>query len=204
VLIKMTSRAILKLNFLSVLSCLVLILNLVACARSARLSVEQEVLKEETLQQLLTKTVIALRENSSSGNSKAEALLKLALELSPNDVRVLDGLGCAAWRYEHYELAEHYFKQAIKIDPKYDRAYVHLSLVAEARSELEAAKELLQIALQLNPLNYRARNNYAVFLHNQPGTVTDQELSYQELLKAYYSANSLDEVLLYNKAKLLK
>lgn len=172
---------------------LLVLLGIVGCVPSAQLvlSPEQMAAKDQKLVSLLTIATQALR---ASKLPQAEAALKLAQELSPDDPRVLDGLGCVEWRRGNHALAEEFFRQALFENRLYDRGYMHLALVAAEQRDHEAAKELLQIALQLNPLNFRARNNLAAELLDSG----DKDKAYQELLVAVQSAQKSDVVLSEN------
>ena len=145
--------------------CLLIVLVVSGCVpMEARLSPEQAMQVEAKLQELLAKGVIDLEENGSEGVERAQAAFELAKALSPEDPRVLDGLGAVAFRRGDYLKAKGLFQQAIIVDENYDPAYMHLAAVAEKNGDLLAAYQLLQKAIEKNPLNYRAHNNLGAFL----------------------------------------
>ncbi|MCC6220891.1 MAG: hypothetical protein IT291_06600 [Deltaproteobacteria bacterium] len=147
---------------------------------SRSLSPNQEAMLNRKLISIMNQVTRHLDSDSTSAFDSARALLSLAESLSPDDPRVADGFGCLAWRENDFDLAEEYFKKAVSLDSNYDRGYAHLALVAMQNGDREAAKKLFEIALYLNPLNYRARNNFAGLLIE--GGETKE--AYEELLKA--------------------
>lgn len=129
-----------------------------------QLSPEQAMQIESKLQELLAKGVFDLEGNSKESVDRAQAAFELAKALSPEDPRVLDGLGSVAFRRGDYLKAKGLFQQAVMADESYDPAYMHIAAVAEHNGDLLAAYQLLQKAIEKNPLNYRAHNNLGVFL----------------------------------------
>jgi len=169
--------------------------QLVACfGNASHRSPGAELALEESLKNLLTVATKDLRLGTIASLERASASLELARDLSPNDSRVLDGLGCVEWGRENYKLAQYFFNRALEANPNYDRAYAHLALVAERRGDSKAAYGLLKIAVGLNPLNYRSRNNYAAVLGSQGYS---QE-AYRQLLRAYQAGGKDSAVVLSN------
>jgi len=156
---------------------------------------EQEALIEQELRGLLYKTVLLLRKGDSESLVQAESMLLLAQELRFNDARILDGLGCLAWRRGDMDLASRYFRDSIAKDPNYDRPYVHLASIAESRGDVSTAKELLVMALKINPMNYRARNNLMALLVDKEGDVPQ---AYRELLKVKEGVGEIDPIFEHN------
>ena len=179
--------------------------------RAVPLDIQGEVSMEFRLKELLTQGTLLMRRGDQAGLERAYAALEVARELSPFDPRVLDGIGCVEWRKGNPALAEFFFKEALKQNPEYDRAYAHLALIAERNGEVDAALELLQIAVAKNPLNYHSRTNLGALLleasreEGVKGKLNSQEakrikeMAYLELRKAYQSADKEDPVLNYNK-----
>lgn len=179
--------------------------------RAVPLDIQDEVSLEFRLKELLTQGTLLMRRGDRAGLERAYASLEVARELSPFDPRVLDGIGCVEWRKGNSALAEFFFKEALKQNPEYDRAYAHLALIAEGNGELDAALELLQIAVAKNPLNYHSRTNLGALMleasngERNMGAINNLEASrvkekaYHELRKAYQSADREDPVLNYNK-----
>lgn len=135
-----------------------------SCVKPMPITPEQEAKLEQKIQSLLLDSTKLLRIDSDESRIAALAKLKVAEELSPKDPRVLDALGCVYWQQAKLETAYSYFKQAIDINPYYDRGYAHLALIAQERGEIVEAKKLYETAIQMNPLNYRTRNNYSLLL----------------------------------------
>ena len=154
------------------------------------LSLAQRSKRARSLEQLLNSSVLWMRSEEGNYLDQAESALRLAAELAPRDPRVIDGLGCVYWRRGDFSAAEKYFKQAANLDASYERAYVHLALVAERKGMNEEAGRLLEHALFLNPLDYRARNNYAVHLRDElaRGQGTSKRVD-REILKTMHSIN---------------
>ncbi|MCB0359206.1 MAG: tetratricopeptide repeat protein [Bdellovibrionales bacterium] len=179
-----------------VLLFVLLALLISGCGRAVviELSAEQQASRESTLRELLETAVLNLRE--PGGLPDAEAALRVARDLAPDDPRVLDGLGSVRFRQGKLDQAEQYFREAILAEPAYDRAYAHLALVAEAQQDLSAARALLSLALRLNPMNFRARNNLAL-LSLRDGR---EEEAVEEFLRAYQTAGPGDVVLEFNRS----
>lgn len=181
---------------------------LFGAAGCLRMPQETDIVREYTQEQkvleLLSQGTEALRRQTPDGVDFAHGAYTLAYELKPRDARVQDGLGAVAFFRGQLNDAEAFFKSAAALDPNYDRPYAHLALVAEKRGDLTAARELLLIALRMNPLNYRARNNYATLLLAQPGgALTDRrsvEQAYKHLLRVYQTVGVEDPVASVNMA----
>jgi type IV pilus assembly protein PilF len=73
-------------------------------------------------------------------------------------------LGMDYLQYGEYETALSEFNLALSIDPKTDRAYHGKGLLAVAAGRTENAESLFARAVQLNPLNYTAVNDYGIYL----------------------------------------
>ncbi|MBL7663353.1 hypothetical protein JNK13_11440 [bacterium] len=138
------------------------ILTCTGCFKPARPDATTLARRDQELKSLLTQAVIGLRKNTTEGRDQALGALTVAIELAPQDARVLDGLGSLYFQEENYQAAKSYFKRAIAADPQYSRPYAHLALIARKESNQSEAERLSRIALKKNPLNFRARNNFAV------------------------------------------
>jgi len=180
--------------------------------------------REQKIRMLLTEGNKQLGQGDRLGDwdsfDRAQAAYEAARELDSGDARIIDGLGCVAWRKGNPKLAEFYFKRAIELNADYDRPIAHLALVAESRGHRHASLELLRRALQLNPLNFRARNNYAALLMKEGERAElqasplskdrseerSEELSeaHRELLKAYELAGPEEELITRNISLLSK
>lgn len=173
-----------KLKFLVI--CFYIVLISSGCVKN--LSVAERARRSQSVEKLLGQSVLWMREGGRDSLEHAQSALLLAAELSPSDPRISDGLGCVYWRKGDVPAAEKYFMQAKRLDIFYGRAYVHLALVAQYRGEPIKAKKLLEYALELDPLDYRARNNYAVQMGEElkPGDGRSEKVA-QEILKAKHS-----------------
>lgn len=155
--------------------------------------------RENTIVELLRAGTKRLRSASSADLSQARAQFELARELAPEDPRVWDALGCVEIRRGGSKLAEFYFREALKRNQNYDRAYMHLASIAESRGDLPAAEELLRTSVAMNPLNLRSRNNLAAFLINhKQASPKSQGEAYGELLKV--KSRDEDQVVRHNLA----
>ncbi len=142
-----------------------LILFFSSCiSQNSSISDVEIIKREKSLSLLVDKAIYFLSNNEPSNLKKAKDSLLLAKEISPLDERVLDGLGCVFYIEKNYKKAEKYFKKSIEVNPSYASGWAHLALIAEREGDLKAAKFLHEKALEYAPLDYRARNNYAVFL----------------------------------------
>lgn len=174
---------------------------LVGCARSAPLSPEEQTLREQRIRQLLSSGNRSLRAGDE-GLDAALASYTIARELAPEDPRVLDGLGCVAWRKGNIDMAEMYFRRAAELDSRYDRPVAHLALVAEARGHRRAALGLLVRAVQMNPLSFRARNDFAAEILRIHRSGKELGEAHREILKALELAGPDEPVLRFNLEEL--
>jgi len=165
-----------------------------ACIKPKELTPKEVAMREIKLRELLKHGNAELRKGTWEGFDQAQADYSTARDLSPEDPRVIDGLGCVAWRKGNAELAEFYFRRARELNQNYDRPLVHLALIAESRGHREAAEGLLRRAMRTNPLNYKARNNYAALLLNTNETGPRIAEAQRELLKARELADEEDPI----------
>ena len=94
---------------------------------------------------------------------EAEAAFKVALEIG-NSAAALDGMGCVAFRRGETKRAEEFFWRAYEVDATYNNSLGNLALLYESQGLRLKALELYRRSLDLDPYNFRSRNNYAVFL----------------------------------------
>lgn len=135
------------------------------CAPSLPPAIRQEAI----VRALLAEGAEGLEAGGASGIDRAYGAFSVAADLAPRDARVVDGLGAVAYRRGHRDHALLLFRQAIQLDPGYSRPYAHLALIAEDDGDTEAARGLLEIARQLNPMSYRARHNLALLAARTSG-----------------------------------
>ena len=153
--------------------------------KSPYFSVEDSMQRNQNITTLLSNAVYEMNLDSNESLDKAMASLMVAKELNAFDPRIWDGLGSVEYRRGNLEQAEKYFKEAIKLNPGYDRPYMHLALIAEQRGDVIASYQLLRLAIHKNPTNFKARNNLAVLLDKYAGE--DEELrksAHTEIVKA--------------------
>lgn len=126
---------------------------------------------------------------------QAKAFVDIAEQLAPLDPSVSDARGCISWYYKDYFAARNYFNTAMLLDPSFENPYVNLAYLEEKRGRVEIAKSLLQKVLKINPLNHKARNNYAALLYDNAKTNSDREQARKEFQMAIGSVDKIDEVL---------
>jgi tetratricopeptide (TPR) repeat protein len=97
---------------------------------------------------------------------KAWAAFSLAHDIYPLP-QAADGLGCVAFLRGDFLGAEAFFVKAHQMDESYHEAIGNLALLYEHLGYLDQAQELYQYVIDQNPDNFRARNNFAVFLKEQ-------------------------------------
>ena len=114
---------------------------------------------------------------------KAEASFRVANETVPTLASALDGLGCVAFLRGNYKDAEEYFWRAYEVDSSYNNSLGNLALLYETTGDKQKAAQLYSRALQEDPRNFRARNNYAGFLVSS-GNNQKIKRAQDELLKA--------------------
>jgi Flp pilus assembly protein TadD len=153
------------------------------------------------VEQMLASARDNMRLNSRESRARASAQLEIAYSLQPASPAVLDALGCLEWQNGRIAEAEAFFNRALIADPLFDPTYVNLAVIAEGRGNPNQARELLRRAIEINPLNYKARNNFASLLYDYAYSSADEKVAYQELLKAVESAPALDNTLRYNLKK---
>jgi tetratricopeptide (TPR) repeat protein/peroxiredoxin len=153
------------------------LLGLIAAASLLQLSPAQE---REATTGARAKVAEAKTAVAASDTAKAVALLKEAVELDPDLPEALDQFtrvatrderikACEAWarkfpdkpvfpstladawEYDDYKKSEAYAKQAIAIDPKYAKAYMTLSLIADASGDQKARFAYLKQAADAQP-----------------------------------------------------
>ncbi len=125
---------------------------------------------------LIDQGTIALRQQKLD---LAKGSFEAALEFSKS-AAAFDGLGCVAFAEEDFTSAEDYFIRANRQDPAYANALANLALLYEKLGRSRAAYEMYQRAITQQPQNFRARNNFAAYLHDFNRT-TDAK---NELFKA--------------------
>ena len=121
---------------------------------------------ETTARKLIDNAVIHLRHGNFN---QAEATLLLSVELVTLP-EALDGLGCIAFLKGDDQSAESLFLAALSIDSTYTSVFKNLALVYERKGDLQKAKWYYEKAISVDPLDFRARNNFAAFLFEKSGS----------------------------------
>lgn len=97
--------------------------------------------------------------------AEARAAFSMAREISGSPI-ALDGLGCVAMLEGRYEVAQRYFISAYQKDNQYTNALANLALLYELYGYSAEAETLYRQVLGEEPRNFRARNNFAAFMHD--------------------------------------
>ena len=92
-----------------------------------------------------------------------------ALELRPNDAKVLRARSYVQRRLGHYEAAIASQQKAFELDPRNSTSAFDLGLTYMALYRYAEAKKYLQRALALDPNNYQARSYYAFAIYYSGG-----------------------------------
>lgn len=113
--------------------------------------------------ELVDKGVSFLRQEQFD---QAQAAFLIAYDLAEIPEAV-DGLGCVAFSQGDVATAERLFTRAFEIDPGYSEALANLALALEARRQLDSAETLYRRVLVYNPVDIKARNNFAALLFDK-------------------------------------
>jgi predicted O-linked N-acetylglucosamine transferase (SPINDLY family) len=108
--------------------------------------------------------------------------LQIALDSSPNDVQLINELGCAFHRNGDLDKAAFEFCRAIEIAPNYAPAYSNLGLLFKKTKRFEKAKECLGKAISLRPDVKNLYNDLASIL-SEMGQVTAAQALIEKALK---------------------
>lgn len=90
---------------------------------------------------------------SNKDLAQAEASFSRALEVDPDSLSALEGLGNVAFEEGELEVAEGWFRRAIEVDPKALNARHRLAITLSVRGDVSAAITELERALALDPGN---------------------------------------------------
>lgn len=188
-----SSRCELSRRKLFVISVLAFVFcNFSGCGQSVRaLDPLERNAQESQVRALLAIANKALSSASKDDLEDARAALQLAREIKSDDARVLDGWGCYELRAGNTNDATKYFQEAIKLSPGYDGPYAHLAEVAVKKRDPKSAREIYKIALEVNPMNYQTRNNYAILLYE----AGEREKAKEEIRKAYINSLGREETI---------
>lgn len=129
--------------------------------------------------QLIDQGILQLR---SGKLSKAEAAFEVARDMLPMSAAVYDGLGCVAMMRGDFVRAEKYLLHASLLDAQYREVYANLAILYEMTGHKDDASLMYRYARQIDPENFRVRNNYAAFQFRRGRGTTETAL--KELLRA--------------------
>ena len=119
----------------------------------------------------------ALSENRTSD---AIAEMKIAVRLAPGSVEIHDELGSLLAQNQQFKLAEDEFQAALRINPKYEPALLHLGVAYLNDEKRAEATTLLRQATQIAPDDGLA--------HYYLGTIREAEQEQQAALDEYRDA----------------
>ena len=94
---------------------------------------------------------LALCEQHSGNLVAAEQAFSRALELAPNNSRILHNYGLMLFLQQHFRKACDFFKKAITLKPDYAAAWYHLALALEQQKLATEALFCYNQALQISP-----------------------------------------------------
>ena len=117
--------------------------------------------------------------------SEAEAAFQAAIRLEPLRHDGYYNLGNLYLEEERYESAIEQYTQALRLTSNGPLIWLNLGLAARAVDQLQLSRYALHRSIQLDPTSIRSMCNYGITCH--------QLEQFDEAIKAYYLALSLDE-----------
>ena len=117
--------------------------------------------------------------------SEAEAAFQAAIRLEPLRHDGYYNLGNLYLEEERYESAIEQYTQALRLTSNGPLIWLNLGLAARAVDQLQLSRYALHRSIQLDPKSIRSMCNYGITCH--------QLEQFDEAIKAYYLALSLDE-----------
>jgi Tfp pilus assembly protein PilF len=146
--------------------------------------------ERRTVTELIDQGVVYMR---AGALDRAEASFHASYEVLPQ-AAAIDGLGCVAFLRRDFVRSEELFRQALAMDPQYHRALGNLAMVHEVTNRRESALQLYRRAIELEPKNVAARNNFAGLLYDYglgdgKGYAGARQRARGELLKAQAVTN---------------
>ena len=177
-----------------------LLFSFSSCSLSASLPRVPSLEEKAKVQNLIDKAKVEIQLGQIE---KAKTYVEIAAALAPNEPSVVDARGCIAWYYQDYLTAKKHFNNAILLDQGFENAYVNLAYIEEQKGSIVEAKKILEQVLRINPLNYKARNNYAALLYDN----FDKQEAKSHLQMAIAGVNEtgkVDRILISNKRLMLE
>jgi tetratricopeptide (TPR) repeat protein len=98
---------------------------------------------------------------------EAEAYLRAALGLLPDDADILNALGMAIWRQNRADEAEAIYRQAWQFDSNNYKVLANLGLALQDQGRLGEAAECYRMALKIQPDGFEAIMNLGVIFSDE-------------------------------------
>ncbi|MBI5186333.1 MAG: tetratricopeptide repeat protein [Nitrospinae bacterium] len=113
---------------------------------------------------------------------EAIALYRVHLSSFPNCAIVLDSIGLLLKKQGRFRESEYNFVSAMKKNPYYLPAKLHLSELYYQNGEKEKARDILKLALRYNPLNIDANKEFAL-VSRELGDHASAETAFKTVLQ---------------------
>ncbi len=94
----------------------------------------------------------------------AETFYQAALDIEPQSVSALVGLGAVHERRRRYDLARQHYERAVSVDPRNVTAHFHLGALAEVEKKWNQAISEYRKVIEIDPSFAIAKNNLAWIL----------------------------------------
>jgi tetratricopeptide (TPR) repeat protein len=128
---------------------------------------------------------LLLSDKSEESLARAEELFRVAVEVEPENVSALCGLGEALLEQGRTDEAGAFFGKAMELDPAYTPAVANMALVLARQGKPEESRQGFESALELNPLDsgtYYRRAESLEALDNLSGAAADYRRAIEILL----------------------
>jgi tetratricopeptide (TPR) repeat protein len=150
---------------------------IVLCALAVYTNIQQQYWKNSII--LCQHALKVTNNNYIAHTSIADALLEQkhieeatwhfseAVQIMPDHLNAVNGLGLALYRAGRIDEAIHYYKRAIEISPHTIEIHINLSAAFTAKGKFAEAMKEYESILLLQPQNALAHNNLGVVLFQQ-------------------------------------
>jgi lipoprotein NlpI len=125
-------------------------------------------------------------------------LFRHVLDINPQSVVALDGLGVEDYRAGNMARAEDYFRRALSINPRTSRSWFNVGSVLWVKGDKSGATQALETSLKLDPNHPDTLNNLG-FIY----AATGKDKAAESLFRRALYVNHLDLDARYNLAQLL-
>ncbi len=98
---------------------------------------------------------------------KAINLFEEALKIENNHAQPYFNIGLCYALLQNPDKAKEYYRKAIKQNPKYTKAMLHLAGLLKKAGEKNESMSYYQLAVEQEPLSFEAQREYARLLHEQ-------------------------------------